>query len=164
LDTLKGPEDDDLVFAEDIVHVWEDLSLTERKELTTFALELFGDRGVKCSWRSLVSIRHRLNRTQYSALQKITPFITSVTIRPQQFAISDIRFGRGEAIQEAQEAFVQWCDFLKDSFPTCTSIETLRNRSDTKKREPTGGSRPEGVRYDPYRGRACDLGVISTTL
>jgi hypothetical protein len=38
----------------------------------------------------------------------------SVTIRPRQFAISDIRFGREDAIQEAHEAFVQWDDRFKE--------------------------------------------------
>jgi hypothetical protein len=49
----------------------------------------------------------------------------------QQIAISGIRFGRADAIQQAQEAFVQWNDFFKEFFPKCTILETLRIHSRT---------------------------------
>jgi hypothetical protein len=46
-DTIKGPEDDDMFFAVDMVHVGEGHSIPKRTEVTNFALRLFG--GQHCS-------------------------------------------------------------------------------------------------------------------
>jgi hypothetical protein len=150
LDTLKGPEDDDIVFAEDMVHVWEELPIAERTEVTNFALRLFEDRG-KMSVKITGEYPPTTEPHTYNVLQKVSPFMTSVTIRPQQFPITGMRLGREDAIQEAQEAFAQWTDFFKEFFPKCTSLETLRIRSDTTG---DGGDIPLG-KYEVELARLC---------
>ncbi|KAF8245473.1 hypothetical protein K440DRAFT_407088 [Wilcoxina mikolae CBS 423.85] len=62
-------------------------------------------------------------------LKKLTPLITRLTVHPDEMLHG---FGDAEDdLAEAQDAFVQWSDFLKGFLPKCTHMKTLRIRSNT---------------------------------
>jgi hypothetical protein len=63
-------------------------------------------------------------------LKKLTHLITRLTVHPEEIHLHG--FGDPEDdLAEAQDAFVQWSDFLKGFLPKCTHMETLRIRSNT---------------------------------
>ncbi|KAA8900260.1 hypothetical protein FN846DRAFT_959208 [Sphaerosporella brunnea] len=150
LDKLKGPNDDDILFADDMVHTWEELSAPRILEITDFGMQLMDSHR---RFRLKIAGEYPPNSEPQTiaTLLNIAPSVTSVTIRPHQFPISETRFGREETIQEAQEVFVQWNDFFKEFFPKCVNMETLRIRSDTTG---DGGDIPLG-KYEIDLAKLC---------